>query len=119
MPYGFAQRIVNADAASVLRAARTQARKAGLSAGHTRRFPGALGERVMPVTGGNTFGRLWVWDLAPGLSYAYLGLEDASVGAKLSTAAARKRLNRAALRLVDALGAPPSDAVNRRFGLAA
>jgi hypothetical protein len=75
----------------VLRAARKQARRSGLSTGLTRRYPGALGERVMPVRYGRTNGRLWVWDLAPGLSYAYLGLEDASVGAKLSTAAVRRR----------------------------
>jgi hypothetical protein len=119
MPYGFAQRVVNADAASVLRAARKRARETGLSTGVTHRFPGVLGERVMPITDGRTTGRLWVWDLAPGLSYAYLGLEDASLGAKLSTAAVRRRLNRAALRLVDALGRSPSDSMSGRLGLAA
>ena len=108
MPYGFAQRVVEATPETILKNARRAAREAGLVTGPVRNPHGAFDERYLPIVDGPVTGRLWVWALTSRLSVAYLGLSDGSPFALVTPIAAQRRLRRRAGWLLDQVGAEPA-----------
>lgn len=100
MAYGFAQRVIRTDPQTVFRTARREASERGYRVGRVSRRAGMMGERLVRLLAGPVEGRLWVWPIAPGISVAYLGLdEDASP----APAWRSRRLDRTAAELLDGL----------------